>query len=228
MSRLASFRGPSTPTSSPVQARQPSSPSSPSRVAESTYHRKTRSILQEVRTVTENWDDIVLVDGLKAAKSLVDARTDLDNELSTLPAGKQPPYPLVEPKLSLMEKRISELDTVIAKLKKQFQRLNNLIESLENLLHETSKARGWTAVQEPLWVTWSLEKFASTLPDILIPYHRSLQMHIELVDLLRSHSVKFEASREAINKWVTQPFLQEDGWEAQWEDLCEAEIDRWE
>lgn len=28
--------------------------------------------------MTENWDDIVLVDGLKAAKSLVDTRTDLE------------------------------------------------------------------------------------------------------------------------------------------------------
>ncbi len=33
-----------------------------------------------------------------------------------VPAGTQPQYRLVEPKLSLMEKRISELDTVIVKL----------------------------------------------------------------------------------------------------------------
>ena len=52
-------------------------------------------------------------------------------------------------------------------------------------------------------------------------------MHIEIVETLRSHSVKFEVSREAINRWVTQPSLQEDGWDAFWEDLCEAEIDRW-
>ena len=77
--RFASFRGPSTPTTSPArQVPHQNTPASPSRSAESTYHRKTRSILQDVRTVTENWDDIVLVDGLKAAKSLVDARTDLE------------------------------------------------------------------------------------------------------------------------------------------------------
>lgn len=77
MSRLASFKGPSTPTSSPVQAKQPAT-SSPSRLIESTYHRKVRTLLQELRAVTETWDDIVLIDGLKAAKSLVDARTDLE------------------------------------------------------------------------------------------------------------------------------------------------------
>lgn len=76
--RLASFRGPSTPTSSPVKAPQSAIPASPSRSAESTYHRKVRTLLQELRTVAQNWDDIVLVDGLKAARSLVDARTELE------------------------------------------------------------------------------------------------------------------------------------------------------
>ena len=53
-------------------------------------------------------------------------------------------------------------------------------------------------------------------------------MHIELVDLLRSHTVSFETSRDALAKWVTQPHLEEGSWDAQWEDLCEAEIDRWD
>ena len=74
MSRLASFRGPSTPTASP--ARQ-TTPSSPSRLTESTFHRKTRSLLLELRSSTETWDDLILIDGLKAIRSLVDLRTDL-------------------------------------------------------------------------------------------------------------------------------------------------------
>ena len=81
MSRLASFRGPSTPTSSPVAPRpNPTSPSSPSagRATESTYHRKLRSLLLELRTCARTWDDLVLHDGLKAARSLVDTRTDLE------------------------------------------------------------------------------------------------------------------------------------------------------
>jgi hypothetical protein len=79
MSRLASFRGPSTPSASPVvQARQPISPSSPSRLAESTFHRKLRTYLQEIRKFTQTWDDIVCIDGVKAAKTLIDARTNLE------------------------------------------------------------------------------------------------------------------------------------------------------
>lgn len=66
-----------------------------------------------------------------------------------------------------------------------------------------------------------------SVPVMLIPYHRSLQMHSEIVSTLRSHSVSFEVSREAISRWIAQPHLEEDGWEARWEDLCEVEIERW-
>ena len=78
MSRLASFRGPSTPSTSPVQHRQPNSPASQSKATESTYHRKTKAYLLELRTIAEAWDDLILLDGLKAIKSLVDTRTDLE------------------------------------------------------------------------------------------------------------------------------------------------------
>jgi hypothetical protein len=79
MSRLASFRGPSTPSASPVaQVKQPNSPLSLSKIAESPFHRKLRTYLQELRKLTETWDDIVCIDGAKAAKTLIDARTNLE------------------------------------------------------------------------------------------------------------------------------------------------------
>lgn len=99
MSRLASLKGPSSPSPNPAKgqkarqspAKSPNSKrdspgpsiydrlepdtSSPS---ESTYHRKLRSILLDIRGVVKTWNDLVLVDGLKAAKALVDARTELE------------------------------------------------------------------------------------------------------------------------------------------------------
>lgn len=68
----------------------------------------------------------------------------------------------------------------------------------------------------------------NSVSDILGPYHRSLNMHIEIVDSLRSHSVSFDESREALSRWIAQPWLEEDGWEAKWEDLCEIEVERWD
>ena len=62
---------------------------------------------------------------------------------------------------------------------------------------------------------------------MLKPYHRSLAFHAELVDELRSHTITFEKSREMVNKWVEQPWLEDAGWGAAWEDICEAEVERW-
>jgi hypothetical protein len=87
--RLASFKGPSTPTSSPVRAPPPSkspkalkhprSPAAaPSAPVESTYHRKLRAGLRELQACARTWDALVQHDGLRAASALVDARTDLE------------------------------------------------------------------------------------------------------------------------------------------------------
>jgi hypothetical protein len=78
MSRLASFKGPSSPSSSSARAQPPSLPSSPSRCSETSHHRKVRSLLRELRAIAQNWDNLVLVDGLATAQSLVDTRTDLE------------------------------------------------------------------------------------------------------------------------------------------------------
>ncbi|KAJ3778532.1 hypothetical protein FB446DRAFT_783159 [Lentinula raphanica] len=226
--RLASFKGPSTPSSSPVQQRQVSvGPSSPARVTESTYHRSLRTLLQELRSATETWDDLVLIDGLKAAKSLVDMRTELDNDLARAP-NRLPRRHLVGPQLEVMDRRISDLDGVIVKLHKQFRKMNNIVDNLEGLVVEAHKNKGWRWVEkEPLWTTWSLENFASNIPEILIYYHRALNEHIKLVDTLRTHAVSFDESRDAISKWAEQLWLEENGWEAKWEDLCAVEVDRW-
>lgn len=94
--RLASFKGPSTPLSpesSPSGRKKYSNrgtiannkegtnltpPTSPGRELESTFHRRTRVLLLEIRSVCRLWSDIVLQDGLKAAKTLVDTRTELE------------------------------------------------------------------------------------------------------------------------------------------------------
>ncbi|KAF4615496.1 hypothetical protein D9613_002904 [Agrocybe pediades] len=229
-SRLASFRGPSTPTTSPAAPQKyPNSPASPSRSSppESTYHRKTRTLLQELRSISETWDDLVMIDGLKAARELVNTRTDLDNDLKLI-ADKKPRKVMVLPRLSTMDECIANLDAVITKLRKQFYKMNSVIENLEMVLIDASKVKGWRWVhEEPLWVTWSLEAFVTRVPEVLKAYHRSLALHVELVNKLRKHSITFEQSREIINQWTEQPWLENAGWEAAWEDICEAEVEGW-
>lgn len=41
-----------------------------------------------------------------------------------------------------------------------FRRMNAVIDTMESLLIEAQKAKGWRWVdEEPMWLTWSLEKF---------------------------------------------------------------------
>jgi hypothetical protein len=151
--RLASFKGPSTPISpesSPSGKKKNSRcttagnkgginltpPASPGRELESTFHRKTRALLLEIRSICRLWSDIVLHDGLKAVKTLVDTRTELEcvsgsvflssgsngitvdgsNALAVLPPGENPKYRIVGPKLRIMDKQVCDLDSVLAKL----------------------------------------------------------------------------------------------------------------
>ena len=77
------------------------------------------------------------------------------------------------------------------------------------------------------FIKLGLSALVTSISDILIPYHRSLNSHIGIVDTLRSHSVSYEASKDAVNMWVAQTWLQEDGWKARWEDICNAEVEGW-
>lgn len=156
--RLASFKGPSTPLSpdsSPSGKKKSSNnrgsiagnrggnltpPASPGRELESTFHRKIRALLLETRSICRLWSDIVLHDGLKAAKTLVDTRTELEcvsasillnclpfrmsnrisvecsNALAALPPGESPKYRIAGPKLRIMDKQVRDLDNVLTKL----------------------------------------------------------------------------------------------------------------
>lgn len=118
---------------------------------------------------------------------------------------------------------------------------------MELVLFEVHRAKGWQWVEEPLWTSWSLHKFGmvadlgafspyflkprlpvTTIPQIVRAYHRSYHMHAGIVQTLRPHSISFETSRQAINSWVAQPYLEETSWDAEWEDLCQVEVDQWQ
>ena len=121
------------------------------------------------------------------------------------------------------------------------------MDNLDALVIEAHKVKGYQWVhEEPLWISWSLEKFgtpsswltamqmfahfqqATSIPEIIVPYHRSLASYKQFVSKLKSHSISFEESKAIIEQWAEQPYLAEDGWEAKWEDLCAVEIERWD
>lgn len=151
------------------------------------------------------------------------------NALAMVPADTQPGSIMVSPKLDMMDECITLLDSILMKLSKLLRRMSTVLDNMEALMFEAERLKGFQwCHEEPLWVSWPIEKFVLSLSELTTPYHRSLVLHKELVDALRSHTVSFEESRKAINQWVEQPFLRDDGWDAKWEDLCEAEVEKWD
>ena len=64
------------------------------------------------------------------------------------------------------------------------------------------------------------------MPTLLIPYHRSLQAQINIVDKLRHHSIPFEEARVLVNQWAAQAELDVEC-VTDWEDLCAVEVEKW-
>lgn len=92
MSRLASLT-PSrsaqpSPSPSPAPSRSSRSstptPAAPvvalakSRYEETTYHRMIKLLIGEFRILLKTWDEVVLVDGLKAGKGCIDEATEME------------------------------------------------------------------------------------------------------------------------------------------------------
>lgn len=68
------------------------------------------------------------------------------------------------------------------------------------------------------------------MPTLLPPYHRTLNDHITRAEkkIVRDYSSTFEQARAALTQWTVQTLLVEDGWAAEWEDLCAVEVEHWE
>ena len=76
MSRLASLSTPSrrgSPSPSPDLTRPPITTT----VRETTHHRMLREVVRSFQALVEQWDDLVSIDGLKAGKACIDARTTI-------------------------------------------------------------------------------------------------------------------------------------------------------
>ncbi|KAH7107718.1 hypothetical protein BKA62DRAFT_765096 [Auriculariales sp. MPI-PUGE-AT-0066] len=241
-SRLASFNAPSTPTQSPV--RQHSSSAASPRAnnsrnsdhnshapVESPFHRRLRALLLDIRSAIATWDDIVLHDGFRAAKAIVDTRTQLDNALAIQPLPRER---LVSPKIVVLDVKAEDLAAALHKLASKrsptlclFYRLTACVDTLETLVNEAHKQKGWTWVsQQPLWNTWTLLKFALEIPVVLPFYDRALRANNQLASKLRDYGAPFEDSRAALALWISQPELQSCPW-SDWDQLFAVEIDRW-
>ncbi|KAK8865783.1 hypothetical protein IAR55_000930 [Kwoniella newhampshirensis] len=180
MSRLASL----TPSRSRARNSQSPSPSpaqSPSlQPTETTHHRMLKLVLAEIRNVLRTWDELVMIDGFKAAKGCVDEATEMDNLIGV---DERPERPEIGPHLASLYTHRIALKTVLTKLDNNLGKLNTLADQAEKILFAACQREGMDFVFiEPLWLTWTLEQFINSLSP-LISLHTS---HLATINTLSS------------------------------------------
>jgi hypothetical protein len=98
------------------------------------------------------------------------------NALAMVPADTQPGSVMVSPKLDVMDECITLLDSVLMKLvrrclsydiimtnicqSKLLRRMSTVLDNTEALMFEAERLKGFQwCHEEPLWVSWPIEKF---------------------------------------------------------------------
>ena len=66
------------------------------------------------------------------------------------------------------------------------------------------------------------------ISNILATHRRSLEEHAAIVEEVRSHDTPFAEAKEAVLRWAAPGVLEDEGWDARWEDLCDVEVDKWD
>ncbi|KAE8220979.1 hypothetical protein CF319_g5579 [Tilletia indica] len=177
---------------------------------ESTYHRKLRLLLQDHARARNMWLQLVSFDGIKAARSLSLAWEDVDNARAT-PVGdsKDQDSDTVKAEavyarekatavaLELAEAAREDLEIILAKIQSQSARLVVFLDQARALLSESVKAKGSEfVVEQPLWGTWTMDRFVQSLADSTTPYVLSTAHLIHLAARLSFYARDPSAEKE--------------------------------
>lgn len=143
---------------------------------ETTYHRRLRAILWDVRSGCEKWEDVVSLEGAKTVAAIARLSAALDDILARRREDEShniagmlplPPSMAEAQRLEEMAILLRGLETerqgmadVMAKVLRAKSRLESLTEAAEGLLIDATRAKGAEfTFEREMWVTWSMERF---------------------------------------------------------------------
>ncbi|ODN84165.1 hypothetical protein, variant [Cryptococcus amylolentus CBS 6039] len=224
--RLASLSTPSRSRSSPSPSPSPA-PATPLRQTETTHHRMLKLVITEVKNVIKTWDEIIILEGYKAAKGCIDETTEMDNLLDV---EEKPERPEIGPHLSDLYGHRVALQAAMAKLDNNLGKLNQLADQADKvLLGACSRETSDFVFVEPLWLTWTLEHFVNSISS-LIPLHTSHLAELTIITTtILDPATSFDDAKYSIEAWRD---LASGGerWDGvrEWEDLIELELTRGE
>ncbi|WVW82088.1 hypothetical protein I302_104093 [Kwoniella bestiolae CBS 10118] len=199
MSRLDSL----TPSKSRSRASPSPSPSpgpgSPARSTETTHHRMLKLVLSEVRKIIKTWDELVIMDGFKACKGVIDEGTEMDNILSI---EDKPERPEVGGHLNLWYAHRLSLESTLKKLDNNLYKLTALADQAEKILFEAYKREGHEFVfVEPLWFTWTLEKFVNSLSPLISLHTSHLASLTSYSNIILDPNTPFDDAKLTLESW---------------------------
>ncbi|KAL7423765.1 hypothetical protein Q5752_001349 [Cryptotrichosporon argae] len=197
MSRLASLT-PSRARHSPSPSPSPA-PASPARLRETTHHRQLRAVLDAVRKLADEWDQVVGYDAFKAAKGCVDEATVMDNILLTLDG---PERPAVRPHLEALYAHRSALTAALNKLDLLLRRLAGLLDAADKVFFDAVAVQGYGfCCSVPLWATWTLQHFVDSLGPLVSQHNAHLALFRPLARTLLDPATAFDDSKLALERW---------------------------
>ncbi|KAK1927716.1 hypothetical protein DB88DRAFT_45337 [Papiliotrema laurentii] len=234
MSRLASLTPAATPSrargtsQSPAPSPSASTPrtprsGTPSRQTETTYHRMTKLIITELKSLFKTWDEVSLVDGVKAGKGCIDEATEMDNILALQEGDERPS---VTPHLEkLYDSRIA-MEAAVSKMEKALAKLVLLLEQAEKVFFDAYRTQGAEFVlQEPLWLSWTLEHFVNSLPPLLTAHNTQLILLTALSRTMVDPKTSFDDAKLALERWRDLS-IRGERWNIvrDWEELVDLEL----
>ncbi|WWD09206.1 hypothetical protein V865_007328 [Kwoniella europaea PYCC6329] len=223
MSRLDSL----TPSKSRSRASPSPSPSpgpgSPAKITETTHHRMLKLVLSEVRKIIRTWDELVIMDGFKACKGVIDEGTEMDNILAV---EDKPERPEINGHLDCWYSYRQSLESTLKKLDNNLYKLSALTDQAEKIFFEAYKREGQDFVfVEPLWFTWTLEKFVNSLSPIISLHTSHLASLTSLSHIILDPNTSFDDAKLTLEAW-RDIATGGERWEGvrEWEELVEVEL----
>ncbi|WVF70731.1 hypothetical protein IAT40_005524 [Kwoniella sp. CBS 6097] len=229
MSRLESL----VQTPSRARSRASASPSpgpgsvagaapSPSRTTETTHHRMLKLVLAEVRKILKTWDELVIVDGFKACKGCIDEATEMENILAV----DRPERPEVTPHLAALYTHREALQSTLKKLDNNLYKLTALADQADKVLFAAHQRESYDFVFfEPLWLSWTLERFVNSLSPLISAHTTHLSSLISISQVITNLDTSFDDAKLALEHW-RDIALGGERWNAarEWEGLVELEL----
>lgn len=177
------------------------------RALETPAHRRLRELLADAVREATAWEEAHTLDGLEYATEAKSAWEQVGAAVG------RAPVELVAA-LQTIDGACARLDGVCARMARHAKKLCAASDAARALVVEVGARRADAAFREPMWATWTLERFAVALGSLALQYAVSGAHVARAVDVLAGRAGGApapDAARAALAEYVALPHLHPSG-----------------